>query len=72
MIIIKFICFIQEYAKTILNGISYIGLFINANNFISGEQGIDAFNLEAERQNVCIALQQKVPSNANHKKFIEV
>ena len=70
MIIIKFICFIQGYAK--INGISYIGLFINANNFISGEQGIDAFNLEAERQNVCIALQQKVPSNANHKKFIEV
>ena len=40
--------------------------------YSSGEQGIDVFSQEAERRNICIALQQKVPSNANNDTYLEV
>ena len=37
-----------------------------------GEQGIDVFNQEAGRRNICIALQQKIPSGANEETYIDV
>ena len=37
-----------------------------------GESGIDVFQREAEKRNICIAIAEKVPSNANKRKFMEV
>ena len=37
-----------------------------------GESGIDVFQREAEKRNICIAIAEKVPSNADTKKFMEV
>lgn len=37
-----------------------------------GESGIDVFQREAEKRNICIAIAEKVPSNANEAKFMEV
>ena len=37
-----------------------------------GESGIDVFQREAEKRNICIAIAEKVPSNANETKFMEV
>ena len=37
-----------------------------------GESGIDVFQREAEKRNICIAIAEKVPSNANATKFMEV
>lgn len=37
-----------------------------------GESGIDVFQREAEKRNICIAISEKVPSNADKGKFIEV
>ncbi len=39
---------------------------------ISGESGIDVFQREAEKRNICIAIAEKVPSDANDAKFNEV
>ena len=41
-------------------------------HFILGEQGIDVFNQEAEKRNICIALGQKVPSGADEETYIDV
>jgi hypothetical protein len=38
----------------------------------SGESGIDVFQREAEKRNICIAIAEKVPSDANDAKFNEV
>ena len=37
-----------------------------------GESGIDVFQREAEKRNICIAIAEKVPSNADDTKFKEV
>ena len=37
-----------------------------------GESGIDVFQREAEKKNICIAISEKVPSNADDNKFKEV
>lgn len=37
-----------------------------------GEQGIDVFQREANRRNICIAIAEKVPSDASEEKFMEV
>lgn len=37
-----------------------------------GESGIDVFQREAEKRNICIAIAEKVPSNADTRKFMEV
>ena len=37
-----------------------------------GESGIDVFQREAEKRNICNAISEKVPSNADKGKFIEV
>ncbi len=39
---------------------------------ISGESGIDVFQREAEKRDICIAVAEKVPSNADEDKFAEV
>ena len=39
---------------------------------ILGESGIDVFQREAEKRNICIAIAEKVPSDANDAKFNEV
>ena len=36
-----------------------------------GESGIDVFQREAEKRNICIAIAEKVPSNADDTKFKE-
>ena len=41
-------------------------------HLVSGESGIDVFQREAEKRNICIAVAEKVPSDANGKKFEEV
>lgn len=41
-------------------------------SFSSGESGIDVFQREAEKRNICIAIAEKVPSNANEEIFIQV
>ena len=38
----------------------------------AGESGIDVFAREADRRNICIAIAEKVPSNADQKTFSEV
>ncbi len=38
----------------------------------SGESGIDVFHREAERRAICIGVAEKVPSNADEAKFLEV
>ena len=40
--------------------------------FPAGESGIDVFAREADRRNICIAIAEKVPSNADEKTFSEV
>ena len=37
-----------------------------------GESGIDVFHHEAEKRNICIAIAEKVPSNANSDTFMKV
>ena len=37
-----------------------------------GESGIDVFQREAEKRNICIAIAEKVPSNADTTIFMEV
>ena len=37
-----------------------------------GESGIDVFQREAGKRNICVAIAEKVPSNADEEKFIEV
>ena len=37
-----------------------------------GESGIDVFQREAEKRNICIAIAEKVPSNADTTIFKEV
>ena len=37
-----------------------------------GESGIDVFQREAEKRNICIAIAEKVPSNADKEKFMVV
>ena len=37
-----------------------------------GESGIDVFQREANERGICIAIAEKVPSNADDKKFREV
>ena len=44
----------------------------NYNFLVSGEQGIDVFHREAEKRNICIAIAEKVPSDASEEKFMEV
>ena len=56
-IVKKFSC---TYVSTIASEGSY------------GESGIDVFQREAEKRNICIAISEKVPSNADKGKFIEV
>ena len=46
----------------------YVSFF----EIITGEQGIDVFNQEAKDRNICIAMGQKVPSDANEETFIKV
>ena len=38
----------------------------------TGEQGIDVFAREATKRNICIAIAEKVPSDASEEKFMEV
>ena len=37
-----------------------------------GEQGIEVFWREANKRNICIALRQKVPSDANNETYENV
>ena len=37
-----------------------------------GEQGIEVFWREAQKRNICIALRQKVPSDANNETYENV
>ena len=37
-----------------------------------GESGIDVFQREAEKRNICIAIAEKVPSNADTTIFTKV
>jgi len=37
-----------------------------------GEMGIDAFRQEARHRNICIAVSEKVPVNADASRFDEV
>ena len=37
-----------------------------------GESGIDVFQRQAEKRNICIAIAEKVPSNADKEKFMVV
>lgn len=39
---------------------------------VSGEQGVDVVHKEAEKRNICIAISEKVPSDASEEKFLEV
>ena len=37
-----------------------------------GESGIEVFQFEASKRNICIAVQEKVPSRADEGKFKEI
>ena len=63
----------QRKPKTTLRELSRISIFYF---FLSlspaGESGIDVFAREADRRNICIAIAEKVPSDADEKTFSEV
>ena len=56
--------------KRCKTGILDISLLFSA--ILPGEQGIDVFQREAGKRNICIAISEKVPSDASDAKFMEV
>jgi len=60
-----------SYVNTVeLTRWSYVNTVASEGEY--GEMGIDAFRQEARHRNICIAVSEKVPINADANRFDEV